>query len=840
MTLQFNPLLTAVFQDDVPVHKGAVAQLFGQVREFVNGLEAGLQDAGVWTLGAVGGTASAMTGTLGFTPDADTVVLLVPPVENSGPVTLAINGGPARAVTRTDNTNLQAGDLKQGQPVMLRLTAAGDWRVVASGLLWSAVMAAVRSAGVHSVANIAGTGAAMTGTLPFNEVPGETVAILVPPVDNTGPVTMKLGSGPVRSIMANDSTNLQAGDLKQGQSVLIRLSAGGVWRVVGVLRSEITQAIATEAAARAAGDAALTSALRDAGAIQLTNIAGTGDAITASLPSWAPALAQETDVFEFQPLTANTVAGPTLAVAGGPARTIVLARNPGAGVPVGYLEPGRRYRLKKYSNSKWVVTNPLQEDLAGATSRVISLETTMIGVQQDIALLETIRSPIPMAATQAAPDGTVTVVAVSDSWPTNSPGYTYEFVMPLGKAAGVPLIVAQGIHTRTIGGAAPLEIQPGDRVRYRPTSNSGGTLEGVTYSPARLQSIFDAIANTPQVVVQNGPTIPARPANAKLVFWIGPDDPGAAKKLGDVWFDLPDPVPPAALTSDLFYIRPTLGSLKSSVVIQGVEPSAYLPVLTGLQYAVNGGAPVALPATSPQVSVIESGLTQDQQAYIQLAASNYKGLGAWSGAKNYTPRVAATFSHPLTRTGAADELMAGTYGWSNVQVGIEPFYLGSAGAAGTTNSVCWAETDVEGLTGTSLFAECEIAATGSVSNSFCTVGLGLNMAWTLAANTIAAATGPSGVAFLVRHNGWSLVRRAGTTETVLASGATSGPNHIRVERSGAAFRGFVNHVEVTSYDLSLVAAGLIDTTKGAALTVRRPSGASTAHYRARNFVAGLL
>ena len=265
MVLQYNPLLTAVFQNGSPVSKNEVAQLFGQVRDFVNSLEVGLQDAGVWTLSAVGGSASAVTGTLPFPPDADTVVLLVPPAENTGPTTLAVNGGPARPIMRTDSTPLRAGDLKQGQPVMLRLTAAGDWRVVASGLLWSVVMAAIRSVGVHNIGSVAGTANAITGALPFDEVPGETVAVIVPAADNTGPVTLKLGANPVRSLMANDSTNLAPGDLKQGQSALIRLTAAGHWRVVGVLRSEIMAAATAEAAALVAAEsrqrAALASAL---------------------------------------------------------------------------------------------------------------------------------------------------------------------------------------------------------------------------------------------------------------------------------------------------------------------------------------------------------------------------------------------------------------------------------------------------------------------------------------------------------------------------------------------------------------------------------------------------
>lgn len=348
MALQFNPLLTAVFQNGVPVSKNEVSQLFGQVREFVNGLEVGLQDVGVWTLASVGGNASAFTGTLPFTPDADTVVLLVPPVENSGPVTLTVNGGPVRSIMRADTTNLQAGDLKQGQPVMLRMTAAGDWRVIASGLLWSVVMSAIRGAGVHNIGSVAGTGNAITGTLPFAEVPGETVAIIIPPATNTGPVTLKLGSGPVRSIMANDSTNLSAGDLRAGQGAIIRLSAAGVWRVVGVLRSEIADAVAVEKAAREAADNAIRAAARDGLILPLVNVAGTGDAITADLSSTLIAAGITTlsslAELDYVPIATNAAVNPTITVAG---VTLGIRDAGGGDWPAGGFRVGYIYKLRR-------------------------------------------------------------------------------------------------------------------------------------------------------------------------------------------------------------------------------------------------------------------------------------------------------------------------------------------------------------------------------------------------------------------------------------------------------------------------------------------------------------
>lgn len=412
MVLQYNPPLTAVFQNGVAVSKTEVSQLLGQLRDFVNGLEVGLQDVGVWTLSAVGGGASAFTGALPFTPDADTVVLLVPPVENSGPVTLTVNGGPVRSIMRSDSTNLQAGDLKQGQPVMLRLTAAGDWRVITSGLLWSVVMSAIRAAGVYNIGSVAGTGNAITGTLPFAEVPGETVAIIIPPATNTGPATLKLGSGPVRSIMANDSTNLSAGDLRAGQGAIIRLSAAGVWRVVGVLRSEIVEAIDIEAVARVSGDAALQgqidaeeaarvsgdAALRAelggqidaavaveaaariaatsiAGVIPLANVGGTPDAITADIAPALPGVEiSPQSIVELIPASNNSGAA-TLNVGG--VGDWPVQRRDGSPVQAGDIRTDRSLLLRRRSNTWRMIDVANSEPLPMAT--VAGLQAALDG-----------------------------------------------------------------------------------------------------------------------------------------------------------------------------------------------------------------------------------------------------------------------------------------------------------------------------------------------------------------------------------------------------------------------------------------------------------------------------
>lgn len=259
MALNFNPPLTDVLKTGEPVQKGQLSALFGVLRDAVNSLELFLQDVGVWTVTAVGGTANAITGTLGFAEDADTVILLVPLADNGpGGVTLKLGSGPTRGIQKTDGTGLAPGDLKQGQPVMLRVTAGGVWRVIASGVLWSAVTAAVeaeatarlnatRDTGVLPLADVAGTANAITAVI-APAVPGVTLSALstvelIPAADNTGPVTLSVSGSAPWPVYRRDGSAVQPGDLKTNRSVHLRRRSN-TWRMVNPADSEVDAKVA--------------------------------------------------------------------------------------------------------------------------------------------------------------------------------------------------------------------------------------------------------------------------------------------------------------------------------------------------------------------------------------------------------------------------------------------------------------------------------------------------------------------------------------------------------------------------------------------------------------------
>lgn len=253
--------------------KAALADLTAEIAY----RRAAIRDAGIMPLANVTGR-NSITATLtpsmiegGATLANTSTVELIPAETSDGPVQLSLDGATPVPVRDAAGAELQVGALLAGRSYFLRRRGS-TWRIIAGGI--SSVemraeaqaradgdqaeaqlrLAGDRAVGVHALSAVGGTATAITAELGFPEVPGKTKVILVPAADNTGPVTLKLGTGPIRSIMSADSTNLAPGDLKQGQSALICLTAGGHWKIVGVLRSQIAAAVAVEATARAASE----------------------------------------------------------------------------------------------------------------------------------------------------------------------------------------------------------------------------------------------------------------------------------------------------------------------------------------------------------------------------------------------------------------------------------------------------------------------------------------------------------------------------------------------------------------------------------------------------------
>lgn len=241
---------------------------------------AAIRDAGIMPLANVTGrnsisanlTPSMIEG--GATLANTSTVELIPAETSAGPVQLSLDGATPVPVRDAAGAELHVGALLAGRSYFLRRRGS-TWRIIAGGI--SSVemraeaqaraegdqaeaqlrLAGDRAVGVHALSAVGGTATAITAELGFSEVPGETNVILVPAADNTGPVTLRLGTGPVRSVMGANAANLPAGDLRAGIAVLLRLTAAGDWRVVGVGRGEIATAVAGETSARVALETAV-------------------------------------------------------------------------------------------------------------------------------------------------------------------------------------------------------------------------------------------------------------------------------------------------------------------------------------------------------------------------------------------------------------------------------------------------------------------------------------------------------------------------------------------------------------------------------------------------------
>lgn len=274
---------------DLPVNSITAAQLaekaaLADLTAEIAYRRAAIRDAGIMPLANVAGR-NSISATLtpsmiegGATLANTSTVELIPAETSDGPVQLSLDGATPVPVRDAAGAELQVGALLAGRSYFLRRRGS-TWRIIAGGV--SSVemraeaqarmegdhaeaqlrLAGDRALGVYALPAVGGSATAITAELGFPEEPGKTKVILVPAADNTGPVTLRLGTGPVRAIMSADSANLSAGDLKAGSGVLLRLSAAGEWRLVGLARGDIAAAVAGEATARQRAISNLRSAI---------------------------------------------------------------------------------------------------------------------------------------------------------------------------------------------------------------------------------------------------------------------------------------------------------------------------------------------------------------------------------------------------------------------------------------------------------------------------------------------------------------------------------------------------------------------------------------------------
>ena len=340
-------------------------------------------------------------------------VVLFPQATNTGPVSLSITGDVVRPVLRSGGQQLEAGDFTPGAPVILRRSGA-TWRVfgtlrsdmsVNSGLIFATrqlavdagqlalfpaigrivtiegssivyrgpgmttdalfstypqwgvatrvdTAAAIRNSGVLPLVNIAGTGDAITADLhqsildagvtalsalsEVEYIPAQTNAAANPKITIAGVEYDIRGPNgeawPAQGFVTGRSYKLRR------RNLILRVSTGDV------TSAEMT----AERLARIRGVA-------QAGFVTLTNVAGTGDVITAEMPAgFADDGISAANLRGAQFVAVATNTGPvTLNIDGQGAVGVFTSQN--ANLPAGYIQPGRFYTLTKLAN-RWRIT----------------------------------------------------------------------------------------------------------------------------------------------------------------------------------------------------------------------------------------------------------------------------------------------------------------------------------------------------------------------------------------------------------------------------------------------------------------------------------------------------
>ncbi|MDO5642180.1 MAG: hypothetical protein Q4G26_07300 [Paracoccus sp. (in: a-proteobacteria)] len=237
----------------------------------VNDRIAATRDTGVLPLTGYGGTADAITADLtaasGVTAlSGTTTVELIPAATNTGPVTLNVAGAGTWPIQKRTGAGLVAGDLKAGATYLLRRRSSA-WRIV--GVVDSDVDAKVaieatarsnviRDTGLLALIDTTGTASAITADLApssgVTAVSATSTVILIPASSNAGAVTLNVAGAGAWPIQRRDGAALVAGDLKAGQSCLLRRN-GNAWRMLGPASSEGAEQVVAEATLRAAEDA---------------------------------------------------------------------------------------------------------------------------------------------------------------------------------------------------------------------------------------------------------------------------------------------------------------------------------------------------------------------------------------------------------------------------------------------------------------------------------------------------------------------------------------------------------------------------------------------------------
>ncbi|QFG38068.1 hypothetical protein BDE18_0681 [Paracoccus pantotrophus] len=274
------------------------------------------------------------------------------PFTNTGADPVITIGGTAYTIQRRLGGDLQPSDLVGGfrytgyiytnDPAIIRLSES----VGASDI--NGLRGSLEAGSIIPLVNIGGTGNAITADLAAPAVAagvtvtGSLSVRYIPAETNTNDaetdVTLHVSGDEPRILRTEDGGRLPAGYFVSGRAYTLDRRGGGGWRVSagGTARADLTSVVGTS------------------GTMRLTNIAGTGNDITADLGVPFAALSSIAKI-EYIPTLANEEGQVYLSIGGG-AQVQVFSLKGGGNLPAGYFTPGVSFILARRT-AGWRVVN---------------------------------------------------------------------------------------------------------------------------------------------------------------------------------------------------------------------------------------------------------------------------------------------------------------------------------------------------------------------------------------------------------------------------------------------------------------------------------------------------
>lgn len=425
-----------------------------------------LENAGPWKLSSVGGTANAITATATAikTVSDGTRVLLQPSADNTGAVTLAVNGGGAYGVQDGYGGALAAGGLKSGRYYELMFIAAGGvWKIVTYGHHQEWIRA-LRNSSASLLTSVAGTNTITATSSTIDSVSSGTRVLFAPAADNTGAATLNVNGLGAFNVYDGYGGPVGAGALKAGRYYeAIFFGAGNVWQIIGY------------------GDEhEKVRALRNSSPSLLTSVAGT-NTITAS-SSVIDSVTNGTRVLLI-PASDNTGSA-TLNV--NSLGTYAVQDGYGGAIVAGTLKAGRYYELIfSTPGNVWKILS-YGDDRAYLRSLFAGIPT--VGGTANAITLATDNYPQKGMLLYFVPAATNTgAVTLNVTAPSGSSG-----ALSLLKAGNAPLVAGDLIANLPV--LAIYEGAPGNNWKL---VTAAGTASSTSQLDTNLASMLALVTTTP-------------------------------------------------------------------------------------------------------------------------------------------------------------------------------------------------------------------------------------------------------------------------------------------------------------------------------------------------------